>query len=113
MLNYVAIYLFIPLPLLLIVSIWLRQSKLLLGLSIPTVAFILLYGSLFTPQLPVQSSADPLDPFLIVMTFNVMFGNEKATDLAATIRNSDADIVGLQEITPELAKALATELNTG
>lgn len=106
LINYVAIYLFVPLPLLLAASLWKRRWRLLLGLSIPIVAFILLYGMLFVPQLPSVKPGRPIT----AMSFNVMLGNQDYAPLASAIRASKADIVGLQELTPELAKPLMQEL---
>ena len=106
LLNYVAIYLFIPLPILVAASVWNRRWQALTALSIPIVVFTLLYGTLFVPSLTTQTQGT----LLTVMSFNVMFGNENAGALARTIRAQNPDIVGIQEVTPELAKVLAQEL---
>ena len=105
LLNYVAIYLFIPLPILVVASVWNRRWQALTALSIPIVVFTLLYGTLFVPSLTLQKGT-----LLTVMSFNVMFGNENAAALARTIRALNPDIIGIQEVTPELARALAPEL---
>lgn len=49
LLNTIAEYLFIPLPLFLLVGIWQRRWPALLLLGIPTVAFVVLFGELFWP----------------------------------------------------------------
>jgi vancomycin resistance protein VanJ len=106
LLNYIAIYLFVPLPLLLAASFWQHRWRLLLGLSIPTVAFILLYGTLFLPAL----TNPPAGRDITVMSFNVLLGNLDHAPLVRAIRASKPDILGLQEFTPELAKPLMQDL---
>jgi endonuclease/exonuclease/phosphatase (EEP) superfamily protein YafD len=109
LLNYVAIYLFIPLPVLLIISIWQRCWRLLCGLSVPLVAFILIYGSLFTPSL--ENPSHEQGQSFTVMSFNVQLGNLDFLPLAQAIQSANPDIVGLQEVIPELATNLVQELS--
>ncbi|MBE7383571.1 MAG: endonuclease/exonuclease/phosphatase family protein [Leptolyngbya sp. SIO1E4] len=106
-LNYIAIYLFIPLPVLLIAALWFRQWRLGMGLGIPTLAFCLLYGAFFLPSLPHPPSPGQA---ITVMTFNVRLGNQDALPLVQVIRAEQPDIVGLQEFTPQLLRALTQAL---
>ena len=106
-LNYIAIYLFIPLPILLIPALFGRQWPLVAGLSIPIAAFGALYGMLFLPSLPQQVA--PGQDFT-VMTFNLRLGNQDYLPLAAIIRTEAPDIVGIQEFVPGRLEPLITEL---
>jgi hypothetical protein len=68
--NTVAEYLFLPLPVLLLASLWRRSWRLLLGLCLPAIAFGALFGALFLPR----PNARPVErtPDITVMTFNVL-----------------------------------------
>ncbi len=103
-LTYLAVYLFAPLPLILVVSLWKRRRGLFLGLTIPTIAFSIFYGVLFLPSLssPAQGAGDSIK----VMTFNVFSENKDHKGIMRAIRASRPDIVGLQEINPKLTTAL-------
>lgn len=106
--NDAAIYIFLPLPILLAVCLWKRRWRLLLGLSIPILAFGLLFGELFLPQWP--HSLPEGGRMLCVMTFNVFTGNKDDRAIARVIRAVNPDIVGLQELNQNTAKKLVQEL---
>jgi vancomycin resistance protein VanJ len=108
LLNYLAIYLFIPLPILLAIALWQRWRRLVVGLCIPLLAFYIFYGMLFLPSAPTQVGS-PGQP-LTVMTFNLRLGNQSEQPIAQIIRAANPDIVGVQEWMPELAKPLMASL---
>jgi len=101
MVNTLALYVFVPLPVLLLWGGWQRQGWALTLLSIPIVAGVLLYGSLFVPNQTANEAAN-----LSVMTFNVLYSNGDDVAIGQAIRTGGADIVGLQEYTPRHADTL-------
>jgi endonuclease/exonuclease/phosphatase (EEP) superfamily protein YafD len=69
LINYVGIYWFIPLPILIAFALRLRYWRLLLGLAIPTLTFLGLYGAFFLPSFRQGQGT------LTVMSFNVWDSN--------------------------------------
>ncbi|MEL6381249.1 MAG: endonuclease/exonuclease/phosphatase family protein [Cyanobacteria bacterium J06626_18] len=108
-LNYIAVYLFIPLPVLLLFALVLHRWRLVAGLGIPLAAFLSFYGPLFLPSWtqPVAS-----EPAITVMTFNLRLGNRDYPPLVEIIRAVEADIVGIQEFVPGLMAPMLDELST-
>ena len=102
--NSGAKYLFIPMPLLLAVSLSPRHRSGLVWLSLPIAAFGLLYGHLFLPS--AQARPEPRAPLLRVMTFNVLNVSTDYDAAAQAILSEEADLVGLQELIPANAAAL-------
>lgn len=109
LINANAFFLFLPLPILLLLAIGQRQWRSLLGLSIPIITFGVLYGALFLPSVARCSANRELT--LTVMSFNVLLENQNYRAIVQVIRQYDADVVGLQEVTPELATVLQQELS--
>ena len=111
LLNTVAEYLFVPVPLLLLLSLWLRQISPLLLLSLPTLAFILLFGELFLP-----SSAKPENPrsgpLITAMSFNVLYSNQAYDAIVSSIQSASPDVVGFQELTTSNAPGIAQSLES-
>ena len=83
LLNTFAIYLFVPLPLLLPASLWRRRRALVFGLAIPTTAFFALFGTLLLPK---PNSLQLHDATIIAMTFNVLTSNKDTDALVNAIR---------------------------
>lgn len=104
LINYIGIYWFIPLPILIAFALGLRYWRLLLGLVIPVLAFLGLYGAFFLPSLRQGEET------LTIMSFNVWDSNSDKQAIARSIRIADSDIVGLQEIDSETIAALVQEL---
>lgn len=111
LLNTVAEYLFTPLPLFLLLSIWRRHWSALVALGIPTVAFVFFFGGLFLSPF-AQSLVDKDGPFITVMSFNVLHSNRDYEAIARSIRAASPDLVGFQELTPQSARAIAKALET-
>ncbi len=111
LLNTIAEYLFIPLPLFLLVGIWQRRWPALLLLGIPTVAFVVLFGELFWPP-SARSRENRGGPLITVMSFNVLYSSQEYEAIAKSIHAASPDLVGLQELTPKNARAIAKALET-
>jgi endonuclease/exonuclease/phosphatase (EEP) superfamily protein YafD len=97
LLNTIAEYLFVPLPLLLALGLWRRSWRMLLGLCLPLVAFSTLFGALLLPKRPDRTAAQA--PAITAMTFNILTGNKDAPAIIGAIQAAQPDIVGFQEIT--------------
>jgi len=104
--SYFGVYLFLPLPLVLLVAINLRRRSLWVGALLVTMAFIWLWGGLFLPRARGLSG----EPTLTVMTYNVLGWQLHTQEQIDTIRIENADVVLIQELYPELAHALREEL---
>jgi len=105
--NLLAVYLFLPLPLVILGSIFLRRAS-LLGISgIAVAVFLWIWGSVLLPQpTPVHA----VDSLLTVMTFNVLGWQENASPQIEVIRAEGTDVVLLQELNLTLATAVQREL---
>jgi vancomycin resistance protein VanJ len=103
LLNTFAIYLFVPLPLLLLVSLWQRHWTLVFGLAIPTVIFFALFGTLILPK---PSATQIPNAAITAMTFNVLTSNKDTDALVHAIRAAQPDILGMQELTKSKRAAL-------
>jgi endonuclease/exonuclease/phosphatase (EEP) superfamily protein YafD len=103
LLNSFAIYLFVPLPPLLVFGLWRRRWALLGGLAVPTASFLLLFGALVLPK-PITAQAG--DPIITVMTFNVLTSNKDTGALVRAIQAAQPDILGLEELTERKRAAL-------
>ncbi len=107
LLDALALYLLAPLPLVTLVALATRQRALLLGAGAGCALFLALYGGLWLPRPP---RAAPVGPALTVMTTNLLGFNSCPACVVATIRDSGADLVTLQELSPDVAAAIARDL---
>lgn len=107
LINALALYLFVPLPPLLLVAAIARQRALWAGVAAASALFLFLYGGLWNPPRPGTA---PPGPALTVMTYNVFGFNTCPACVVATIRDSGADLITLQELAPEVAAAIARDL---
>jgi len=105
--NQLAVYLFAPLPLVVLVTYPLRRWEIQVSCALGAAAFIALWGRDFLPKL-----ANPADdqPRLRVMTYNVLGLHSIINPQIEIIRAEEADLVFIQELNPTLARALQTEL---
>lgn len=102
-----AFYLFAPLPLVGLIALAARRRGLLLGALAGAVLFLALYGVFWLPRLP---QAAPTGPALTVMTTNLLAFNSCVSCVIASLRDSGADLITLQELSPEVAAAIARDL---
>src|SRR5687768_13370386 len=76
--------------------------------GICAAAFVSLFGDAF-----VGHDADPPPtsaPVIAVITYNLGNGLAAPADVVRLLRKIDADVVGLQEVTPEVAEAVTADL---
>jgi vancomycin resistance protein VanJ len=92
--NTFAEYLFVPLPVLAIIVIAVKQWRLLAGLAVPAAAFAVMFGEFFLPSF----SAAPVGQPLRAMTFNVLWENKDIEAMAAAIKQNVPDIIGFEEM---------------
>jgi endonuclease/exonuclease/phosphatase (EEP) superfamily protein YafD len=105
--NFLIVYLFLPLPLVLLGALLTRSRSLGIGFGIGALVFLWLWGPQFLPRLrhpPAQN------PALTVMTYNVLAWHTYTQPVIENIRAQSVDIVFLQELNHNLARALSTEL---
>jgi endonuclease/exonuclease/phosphatase (EEP) superfamily protein YafD len=107
LLNYLAVYLFYPLPVVLMTAWLCRRKSLWIGFAIGGLAFTWFWGALYLPRPYIPPTSGP---FLTVMTYNVLAWHPYTEPIIATIRAEDPDIVLLQELNTGLARTLRTEL---
>ncbi len=104
--NALALHLFVPLPTAFVASTWRRQPALIAGSSVAVVLFAVLWGGLFWPN----GRPEPKGPVLTVMTYNVLGHNPKPEGVIEALLASDADVIGLLELSPEVAAAIERDL---
>ena len=107
LLNTFAIYLFVPLPLLLLASLWRRHWALVVGLAILTAIFFAQFGTLVLPKPTSLQAGDAIT----VMTFNILTSNKDTDALVQAIHAAQPDILGMQELTSGKRAALSAGLN--
>lgn len=107
-LNMVAVYLFAPLPLVLTAAVLQRKGALVAASVAGLAAFIWLWGGLLLPppSLPAPSAT------LKVMTYNTYGWRTSVDPAIEVIREENADVVLLQELSPLLADALEAQLGS-
>lgn len=106
--NTMAVYLFLPLALLIPLALWCRAWPTLLGLCLPLLAFVSFYGALFVRP-PAAADEGPGGQ-VTAMTLNVLWTNADDAAILAAIRQARPDLVGLQEVTPAAAGRLIPRL---
>jgi endonuclease/exonuclease/phosphatase (EEP) superfamily protein YafD len=123
LMNTNAFFLLIPAILLLPVAIKDRlrnknSSILIAGLTLPIVLFTWFFGYLlFPPQLKSKLAINENSPSVNsspskfrLMSFNVLFNNKNHSRIVQSIRSSNPDIIGLQEVQSHHLKALKQAL---
>ena len=102
-------YFFLPLLILLPLTLFARLWHLRLATFIPIALFIMLYGRLFLPSLSLLQEPGPT---LTVMTFNMWSGSRTAETAQVIAEAGYPDIVALQELTPLMTDVLLRELGS-
>lgn len=105
--NAMALYLFIPLPLVAVVLLRLKRPKLWRGVFLGGLIFMTFWGRLFLPKF-----AQPFDngPTLTVMTFNTLVHNRDVSASLVIIKNENPDVIFLQEVNQEMSEGMRVEL---
>lgn len=100
--NQLAPVLFVPMLLMMIVVLIRRQWRYLLLLLLPFAIFVWTQGIYLVPTIARQAQPHELR----VMTYNVLFYNQKFTEVADAILSVEPDLVALQEVEVDMAAAL-------
>ena len=107
LLNSFAVYLFILFPIPLVAAIITQRRSLMIGSIGVFIVAIYFYGNLF---LPSYTQTLKTDSQLTVMTFNILGYNTQPEGVLTSITESDAGIIALQELNPEIAAAIQEKL---
>lgn len=107
LINYLAVYLFFPLLIVVLVAFACRNLKLGFGFLLGMLAFLWLWGAQFTPRTLGKLSDEPS---LTVMTYNVLVWHEFTEPIMETIREENPDVLLLQELNLNLARKLKKDL---
>lgn len=109
--NMLAVYLFLPLPFVLLVNLHLRRMDIWVGLFLGLMTFVWFWGSLFLPR-PFTAQAKPAEANTItVMSYNVLGRQYNPLPTIESIRTENADVVLLQELNYELAESIQEKLS--
>lgn len=109
-LNSGATYLFAPVPLVLVAALATRRWALAGFALLPVLVAGLVFGQALVPRALKVAAAPPDAPSLSVMTLNLHAHHDDPRAAAAAIRAAGADVLAVQELTPEMAEALAAQL---
>jgi len=102
--NSFAHLLFMMAFILIPICLLMRRFRLIIVLIPPLAAFLLSYGVFFTPR---SASAAPDAPQIHVLTYNLKSQTENLDSAIAVIREVNADVVALQELSEEASAILA------
>lgn len=106
--NILALYLFVPLPLLLLLTPVVRLRAFWLATATVTLLCALLFHSYLLPPRSVGAAG----PTLRLLTTNVLYNNKQRDALAAHILAQQADVVLVQELGTDTAAVLDERLAT-
>jgi endonuclease/exonuclease/phosphatase (EEP) superfamily protein YafD len=104
--NIFALYFFVPLLLMLPAALVVRSRWLRAAAALALAAFLALFGMRLVPPFGQKAEGTQLR----VMTINQMFTNTSIADMIAAIREQSADVVAIQELSPQLASAAEQQL---
>lgn len=109
--NMLAVYLFLPLPLVIAANLFLRRVEIWAAVLLGLAVFAWFWGSLFLPG-PNTAQAQPDgSETLTVMSYNVLGRQYNPSPTIDTIRAENADVVLLQELNYELAVSIQQHLS--
>ncbi len=100
LMNSFAHITFLPLPIFLVLAVKLHARKVLLGLLPAVIVGMIWFVPYFVPKI----NAAPSGTTIQVLTLNVWGNNHDLSGVEAWVRQSGADIVMLQEVSPAYAK---------
>jgi len=107
LLNSLVFYAFLPLPALILIAVVTRHPEVWLGFWVMLGVFLWQFGSLFWPAPPERTARGPR---LTVMTYNALDENQATRAVLDLLRACPADVIGLQEINPEVEAGIRLEL---
>lgn len=108
--NSFAVYLFAPLPLVVVAAALVGRpwNVALLGQCVLAgLVWHYFFGGLFTPRLAVAEAGGPR---LRVLTANLLGFNQDTEATLGALRAADADVLALQELNPAVAAAIQRDL---
>ena len=105
--NLLAVYFFLPLPVILLISVIFRRTGLIIGGLMASMVFLYFWGGLFIPS---AAKGGDQEPALTVMTYNVLARHNHTQPILETILAEQPDVVFIQELNTHLAVALQKEL---
>lgn len=108
--NMLAVYVFFPLPLILIGALLLRRTGIWIATLLAAGGFAWFWGGLFIPKGPAEAGNPGSGPTLTVMTYNLLGYHSFAEAIISNILAEDPDLVLVQELNPQLAAAIQNEL---
>ncbi|NJL34717.1 MAG: hypothetical protein HC893_13770 [Chloroflexaceae bacterium] len=101
--NIFALYFFLPLVVVLPLALAQRSQ----ALRAMAAVLVVLFGVLFGPRMLPVLARPAGEPTLRVITFNQFIDNQDIAGSVAVLTAQQADIVALQELSPEMAAALS------
>ncbi len=104
--NAFAVYLFLPLPVALALSVWRRHLLLIAGSLAALALFAHLWGGLFWPPGRPQLEGS----VLTVMTSNILGSNPDPAGVIESLRESDADVIGILDLSLAVSAAIEDQL---
>ncbi len=110
-LNSFAVYLFLPLPLVIIFALVHRRFSACVSAALSAALWLWFFGRLFVPVFP-PAEAGNSGASVKVMTYNILGYNSEGCKIADSIKKSGADIVFLQELNPTAAAVIEQELDS-
>lgn len=109
--NTFAEYYFLPLPFLIIAAGLYKKWRWLIPLALPAITFAIMFGGVFLPTLPANTSDSDLQ--LTATTFNVLWENTDYAAIAQAIHQNAPDLIGMEELHPNnfdgIVSALAAD----
>ena len=104
-------FFFLPLPLWILTALLARTRSGLIAAAVPWVLFAWLYGGLFIPRsMRVADVGAQPPPTIRVLTFNLLNTNRSADQIAALVKTVEPDVICVQELESDLARALDARL---
>ncbi len=93
-------------------AVWKQRWTTLAMLAVSGMAFVGLYGELFLPWVTRQPTCQAQNSSGVrVMTFNISNGLAASDDIVRVVRESGAEVVGIQELPPGQADQFKKELS--
>lgn len=105
LLNALAVYLFVPLPIATFLALLARRRTAWISIAMVTLLFAGLFTGELTPPAPTVRAGDDA-PSLTVMTYNVLHGIHDAAPVATSIAREEPDLIAFQELTYLRAQAI-------
>jgi endonuclease/exonuclease/phosphatase (EEP) superfamily protein YafD len=103
LLDGASLWLFLPLPVALVVGAAYRRGKLMLAGTVAALFALSFWGWLFIPR---TSPAHARGETLTVMTYNLLGPQEHNAAVLQVLRAEHPDVVLFQELNPQVAAAI-------